>query len=99
MERILKRVILIIAIILVSQAAALADCPYDCGVPYAGGQPSARFYCSFDCADAYARGIRVCRLIHHNPLDAGDLSICVGNSQGLYNKCLAGCVYEPEPAW
>jgi hypothetical protein len=58
---------------------------------------SARADCRLDCANEYARGVDVCELIHPDPLDSGDLSMCIGNSQDVYSKCVAGCVYAPWP--
>ncbi len=47
--------------------------------------------CQLSCNDQYASGVEVCRSIHHNPLDSGDLGMCVGNSHDVYNICMNGC--------
>ncbi len=53
--------------------------------------------CRLDCGNEYARGVHVCQFVHPDPLDFADLETCVGNSQDVYNKCIAGCVYAPWP--
>ena len=42
------------------------------------------------CNDRYQSGAEICKAIHHDPLDSGDLSICMTELQDEYNKCTAG---------
>jgi len=51
--------------------------------------------CSFDCGNEYANGVYICESVHPDPLDSGDLAMCIGQSEDVYNKCVAGCVYAP----
>jgi hypothetical protein len=53
--------------------------------------------CRLACDNEYVRGVHACELVHPDPLDSGDLAMCVGWSQDVYSKCTAGCVYAPWP--
>ncbi|HYA43406.1 MAG TPA: hypothetical protein VEF34_19045 [Syntrophobacteraceae bacterium] len=53
--------------------------------------------CRFDCGSEYARGVDTCRAVHPDPLDSGDLAVCIENSRDVYRKCVAGCLYLPSP--
>jgi hypothetical protein len=60
-------------------------------------QASAWAGCRLDCDNEFSREACVCQFVHPNPLDFSDLEMCIGNSQDVYNKCMAGCVYAPSP--
>ncbi|SPF37200.1 exported hypothetical protein [Syntrophobacter sp. SbD1] len=74
----MKIIVLIIAIVLAFYTSAGAYCKLDA--------PTAA-----QCSQEYASGVEICKAIHHDPLDSGDLAMCIGNSQDVYNKCTTGC--------
>gem|GEM_PF-4528935 len=74
----MKKIVLVIAIVLAFYTSAWADCKLD---------PAT----AVQCSNQYESGVAICKSIHHNPLDSGDLAMCIGNSQDVYNKCTAGC--------
>ena len=77
-EDIVKIIILIIAMVLAFSTAVRADCKLDATT-------------ATRCSDQYQSGAEICKAIHHDPLDSGDLSICMTELQDEYNKCTAGC--------
>lgn len=74
----MKKIVLVIAIVLAFYTSAWADCKLDTAT-------------AVRCSDAYTSGVEICKSIHNDPLDSGDLAMCIGNSQDVYNKCTAGC--------
>lgn len=81
----MKKVILIVAIVLLCHGSVWADCELDAVM-------AAR------CQDEYTSGVKVCTSMHPNPLDASDLRMCLMYSQDVYNKCMAW-VYQSPCSW
>jgi len=77
----MKKIILIVAIILaVCTSAWAGNCRFD---------PDAAT--TAICDREYVSGVKICNDMHPDPLDYYNRSICIGNSQDVYNKCMGGC--------
>lgn len=76
-KNVVKKVILIIAIILVASTYALAACKLDAGTAAA-------------CNDQFVSGVKACQSNATNSLDNDALAACIGHSQN-FKTCMAGC--------
>ena len=77
----MKKIILMIAIILAACTSAWAGaCSLDLDAATAA-----------ICDRQYESGVKICREMHPDPLDYGDLTMCIQYSRDVYRKCTNNC--------